>query len=107
MGCLGGFGEKFNKGKQIIYSRGDLMKIRIEFPEDIAKERVEEAKEWEKAREEFKGKVGNPPLIWEMEEYKAPEKIKKIGSDIVLETKYAQVTLHKDEVKKIVDLAKK
>jgi len=82
------------------------MKLRIEFPEDQAKERVEEAKEWEESRK-IKGLPGPQPLVWELEEYHAPEQIKKAGDDIILETKHTKVTLHKDEVDTIIELMKK
>jgi len=81
------------------------MKLRIEFPEDIAKERVEEAKEWESSHKDLKKASGKEqPLVWEAEEYHAPEKIKKIGTEVVLETEYTKVVLHSDEVKKILKL---
>jgi hypothetical protein len=84
------------------------MKLRIEFPEDIAKERIEEAKEWESAHEDLKKASGKEqPLVWEAEEYHAPEKIKRIGNEVVLETEYTKVILHSDEVKKILKLFEK
>ena len=70
------------------------MKVRIEFPPDIAQEKVEEAKEWQQGQ----------PLIWEAEEYHVKEKIKREGDDIVLETPHTKVVLHKDEVQKIIEL---
>ncbi len=72
------------------------MKVRIEFPEDIAKIKVEEAKAWTPGQK----------LVWEAEEYKVPEKIKRIKDDIVIETTHTKVILHKDEVQKIINLHK-
>ena len=70
------------------------MKVRIEFPDDIAKIKAEEAKAW----------TPGQSLAWEAEEYNVPEKIKRIEEDIVIETKHTKVTLHKDEVQKIIKL---
>ena len=70
------------------------MKVRIEFPEDIAKIKVEEAKAW----------TPEQPLVWEAEEYNVPEKIKRVDEDIVISTKHIKVNLHKDEVQKIINL---
>jgi len=72
------------------------MKVRIEFPPDIAELKVEEAKAW----------TPGQTLAWEAEEYKVPEKIKRAGEDIVIETKYIKINLHKDEVQKIINLFK-
>jgi len=81
------------------------MKLRIEFPEDLAKRVVEEAKEWEETKRSPSGKA--QPLVWEVEEYHVPEQITRVGNDVVLKTKNTKVTLHKDEVEKIIDLFKK
>ena len=70
------------------------MKVRIEFPEDIAEIKVEEAKAW----------APGQPLVWQAEEYNVPEKIKRVEDDIVISTKHIKVSLHKDEVQKIIKL---
>ncbi len=70
------------------------MKVRIEFPDDIAKLKAEEAKAW----------TPGQSLVWEAEEYNVPEKIKRVKEDIVIETKHIKVNLHKDEVQKIINL---
>ncbi len=70
------------------------MKVRIEFPPDIAKEKAEEAKTWEPGQ----------PMIWEAEEYNVKETVKREGEDIILKTPHTKVTLHKDEVEKITKL---
>ncbi|MBW2966002.1 hypothetical protein KY342_02785 [Candidatus Woesearchaeota archaeon] len=72
------------------------MKVRIEFPDDIAKLKAEEAKAW----------TPGQSLVWEAEEYNVPEKIKRIKEDIVIETKHTKVILHKDEIQKIINLFK-
>jgi hypothetical protein len=72
------------------------MKVRIEFPEDIAKIKVEEAKAW----------TPGQPLVWTAEEYHVLEKIKRVKEDIVIQTKHIRVNLHKDEVQKIINLFK-
>jgi len=70
------------------------MKVRIEFPPDIAEEKAEEAKEWQPGQS----------LIWEAEEYNVKEKIKRKGNDIILKTPHTEVVLHKDEILKIIKL---
>ncbi len=70
------------------------MKVRIQFPEDIAKEKAEEAKEWQPGT----------PMIWECEDINVPEKIKKIEDKAVIETKHTKVELTKEEVEKIKQL---
>jgi hypothetical protein len=70
------------------------MKVRIEFPEDIAKEKAEEAKEWEPG----------DPMIWEAEDINVPEKVKREGDNIIIETKHTKVELTKEEVEKIKSL---
>jgi hypothetical protein len=72
------------------------MKIRIEFPPDLAKEKAEEAREWKQGE----------PMIWECEEYHVKENVKREGDDIIIKTPHTKVTLHKDEVKAIAKLAK-
>ncbi|MBW2978109.1 hypothetical protein KY331_04655 [Candidatus Woesearchaeota archaeon] len=79
------------------------MKLRIEFRDDLGKQIVEQAKEWE--RRSPSGK--EQPLTWEVEEYHVPEKINKVGNDVVLETKNTKVTLHKEEIDRILELFKK
>ena len=70
------------------------MKVRIEFPPDLAKEKAEEAKDWQPGQ----------PMIWEAEEYNVKETITRKGEDIVLKTPHTEVVLHKDEVEKIMHL---
>ena len=70
------------------------MIVRIEFPEDIAAEKAEEAKEWQPGT----------PMIWEAEDLNTPQKIKREGDDIVIETKHTRVELRKDEIEKIIRL---
>lgn len=70
------------------------MKVRISFPEDIAKEKAQEAKEW----------TPGTPMIWEAEDYNVPEKIKRIGENIVIETAHTRVELTKAEAMKIKEL---
>ena len=70
------------------------MKVRIQFPDDIAKEKAEEAKEWEPGK----------PMIWEAEDYHVAEKITREGGDIVIKTAHTQVWLNKEEVEKIKEL---
>ena len=72
------------------------MKVRIEFPPDIAELKAEEAKAW----------TPGQSLVWEAEEYNIPEKIKRVKEDIIIQTKHTKVTLHKDEVQKIITLFK-
>ena len=97
------FWGKINKSREIIYPRGDLMKLRIEFRDDLAKQIVEQAKEWEERSPSGK----EQPLTWEVEEYHAPEKIRRVGNDAVLETKSTKVTLHKAEIDQIIKLFKR
>ena len=70
------------------------MRVRIEFPPDIAKEKAEEAKEWQPSQ----------PMIWEAEEYNVKEDITQEGDDVVLKTPHTKVVLHKDEIEKIKQL---
>ena len=70
------------------------MKVRIEFPPDLAKEKAEEAKDWQPGQ----------PMVWEAEEYNVKENIKRQGEDIVLKTPHTEVVLHKDEIEKIIQL---
>ena len=70
------------------------MRVRIEFPPDIAEEKAAEAKEWQPGK----------PLIWECEEYNVKETVKREGEDIILKTPHTEVILHKDEVEKITRL---
>ena len=72
------------------------MKVRIEFPPDLAKERAEEAKDWQPGQ----------PMIWEAEEYNVKETVKKVGEDVVLKTPHTEVVLHKDEIERIRQLFK-
>ena len=67
------------------------MKVRIEFPEDIAREKAEEARDWQPGE----------PMIWEAEDLNMPEKIKQHGDMMVIETKHTRVELTKEEVEKI------
>ena len=70
------------------------MKVRIEFPEDIAKQKAEEARDW----------TPGTPMIWEAEDINVPEKIKRVGDTIVIETKHTKVELTKQEAAKIGEL---
>lgn len=81
------------------------MKVRIEFPEDIAKDKVQEAKEWEEAYEESKKTSGKlQPLAWEAEDFNVQERIKKVGDNLIIETKHTKVELTKEEVRRIIEL---
>lgn len=68
-----------------------MVRVRIEFPEDIAREKAEEARNWEPGI----------PMRWEAEEYHVKEKIRKENDSIVIETPHLRVVLNKDEVAKI------
>jgi len=80
------------------------MKLRIEFRDDLANQVVEQAKEWEETKRSPSGK--EQPLTWEVEEYHVPEKINRVGNEVVLETKSTKVILHKEEVDRILELFK-
>ena len=71
------------------------MKVRIEFPQDIAKEKAEEAKEW----------TPGTPMVWEAEDINAPLKIRrdKEKETFAIETKHTKVELTKEEVQKIIE----
>ena len=71
-----------------------MVRVKIDFPQDIAEERVEEAKAWEPGM----------PLRWEAEEYKTEKKIEKKNGNILIKTPHIEVELSEDEVKKIKEL---
>ena len=64
-----------------------MMRVKIDFPEDIAKERVEEAKAWQPGM----------PLRWEAEEYHVDEKFEKTNEGIAIKTPHLEVELTKEE----------
>jgi hypothetical protein len=68
-----------------------MVRVRIEFPEDIAKEKAEEARVWEPGT----------PMRWEAEEYHVKEKVTKEDGKVIIETPHLRVVLNEDEVKKI------
>ena len=70
------------------------MKVRIEFPQDIAKDKAEEAKNWEPGQ----------PMIWEAQDYNTIEKIYKEGKHVVIKTRHTEVWLDENEVAQIKDL---
>jgi hypothetical protein len=70
------------------------MKVKIEFPEDIAKERVEQAKAWQPGT----------PLRWEAEEYNVEEKIEKTEDGIIIKTPHLEVELTQKELDKIKEM---
>ena len=70
------------------------MRVRIEFPEEIAIQKAEEAREWEPGT----------PMIWEATEYNVPETIKRKGENIILKTEWLEVELTEQEIKKIKEL---
>ena len=67
------------------------MKVKIDFPEDIAQQKAEEAREWEPG----------DPMRWEAEDINVPLIIKKEGDSVVVKTAHTQVVLSKEEVAKI------
>ena len=70
------------------------MKVRIQFPEDIAKEKAEEAKNWEPGQ----------TMAWECEDYHTAENITREGDEIVIKTSHTRVWLNKEEIEKIKQL---
>jgi len=68
-----------------------MVRVKIDFPEDIAEEKVAEAKEWQPG----------DPMKWEAEEYNTQEAIQKKNGNILIKTKYLEVELSADEVKRI------
>ena len=67
------------------------MRVKIDFPEDIAKERVEEAKNWE----------AGTPFRWEAEEYHSKMTFEKTDEGIIIKSPHLEVELTKEEVEKI------
>ena len=70
------------------------MRVKIDFPEDIAKERVEEAKAWEEGQ----------PLRYEAEEYHTEESFEKTKEGIIIKSPHLEVELTKEEVETIKGL---
>jgi hypothetical protein len=70
------------------------MRVKIDFPEDIAQERAEEAKNWQPGT----------PLVWEAKEYKTEKKIEKKNGKILIKTPHIEVELDEDEINKIKEL---
>lgn len=71
-----------------------MVRVKIDFPEDIAEERAEEAKNWKPGM----------PLSWEAEEYKTKKKIEKKNGNIIIKTPHIEVELDEDEINKIKEL---
>jgi len=72
-----------------------MVKVRIDFPPDLAKERSLEARNW---------KEGDP-LIWECEDYNVKVGMaKKDNGDVEIKTEHVNVVLHKDEVEQLKNL---
>ena len=67
------------------------MKVRIDFPDDIAAQKAEEARSWQSGE----------PMRWEAEDLNVPLVIKKVEGSVVVKTAHTQITLSKDEVAKI------
>ena len=70
------------------------MRVRIEFPEEMAAQKVEEAREWEPGK----------PLVWEASEYNVSERIRKHGDKIIIKTEWLEVELTPEEIDKICGL---
>ena len=70
------------------------MKVKITFPPDIAREKAEEAKDWDPEK----------PMVWEAEDYHTVEKISREGDLVTIKTQHTQVWLNKEEVEKIKGL---
>ncbi len=72
-----------------------MVRVRMEFPEDIAAEKAEEAKAW----------VPGTPMVWEAEEYHVKKEIKKDEEgNAVITTPHIKVVLAPDEIEKIKEL---
>jgi len=67
------------------------MRVRIDFPEDLAMQKAEEARNW------------NPgdPMVWEAEELNVEEKVEVVGDRVVVSTEHLRVELSANEVAKI------
>ena len=72
------------------------MKVKIDFPEDIAQQKAEEARSWQPGE----------PMRWEAEDLNVPLIIKKVENNMVIKTAHTQVTLSKEELAKIVEASK-
>ena len=70
-----------------------MPKVRIDFPDDLAKEMVDGYKKKKK-------------MVWECEDINLPKEFKKVKDDVIIETEHTKVTLHKEELKKILSLLK-
>ena len=68
-----------------------MVRVKIDFPEDIAEEKVAEAKEWQPGT----------PMRWECQEYNTKEAMQKKNGNILIKTKYIEVELSKEEVQRI------
>lgn len=72
-----------------------MVRVCIEFPEDIAVEKAEEARAW----------VPGTPMRWEAQEYHVKEEIKKDEKgNIIITTPHIRVVLEEAEIEKIKKL---
>ena len=71
-----------------------MVRVKIDFPEDIAEEKAAEAKEW---------KPGTP-MKWEAEEYHTKEAMQKKNGNVLIKAKSIEIELSKEEVEQIKNL---
>lgn len=70
------------------------MKVRIEFPDDLAQQKADEAREW---------RPGDP-MVWEAEDINVEPKVEVVGDVVVLQTEHTRVELSPEEIAKIKEL---
>ena len=70
------------------------MKVRIDFPDDVAAQKASEAREWEPGM----------PMVWEAEDINTPMKFERKGEGVVVKSAHTKIELTKAEVRKICDL---
>jgi len=71
-----------------------MMRVKITFPEDIAQERVEEAKAWEPGTS----------LKWEAEEYHSKMAFEKTDKGVLIKSPHLEVELTEEELDKIKEM---